>query len=182
MTIFYASTVTLLVIATIVLVTIAVAKSGSRKDDGITRTIYKVRTFYFAALSLCIVIVLVLTLGTEAVPYPSFQTGEADLKVDAIGTTWNWELERTELPVGKVIEFHVRSEDVTHGFGIYDENGRLLTQVQAMPGYTNKLRYRFEKPGIYHVLCMEYCGRAHHMMMTEFRVMRNGNGNGGVEE
>ena len=74
------------------------------------------------------------------------------------------------VPVGKIIEFDVTSGDVNHGFGIYDDDGHLLAQTQAMPGYTNRLRYRFEKAGVYHVLCMEYCGFAHHLMTTTIHV------------
>jgi len=75
-----------------------------------------------------------------------------------------------EIQAGKLVEFRVTSVDVTHGFGIYDSTGRLLTQTQAMPGYVNRLRYRFEKPGEYTVLCIELCGMAHHSMRGNFKV------------
>lgn len=71
---------------------------------------------------------------------------------------------------GKLVEFRVTSLDVTHGFGVYDASGRLLTQIQAMPGYVNRLRYRFAQPGNYTVLCMELCGMAHHAMRGSFKV------------
>ena len=40
-----------------------------------------------------------------------------------------------------------------------------------MPGHTNRLAYTFTQPGKYRVLCLEYCGLAHHGMMTEFEVV-----------
>lgn len=76
----------------------------------------------------------------------------------------------TVMPVGALVEFRVTSRDVNHGFGIFDPEHTIIAQVQAMPGYVNRLRFRFEKPGTYTVLCMEYCGLAHFIMRTSFEV------------
>lgn len=75
-----------------------------------------------------------------------------------------------ELPLNKLIEFRVTSLDVNHGFAIYDSTMRLITQVQAMPEYVNRLRYKFKKPGFYKVICLEYCGIGHPVMQTSFTV------------
>jgi len=76
------------------------------------------------------------------------------------------------VPAGATIEFRVTSLDVNHSFAVFDQNGVLVGQTQAMPGYVNRLRLRFEKPGRYEVLCLEYCGLAHHAMSTAFNVFR----------
>jgi cytochrome c oxidase subunit II len=34
----------------------------------------------------------------------------------------------------------------------------------------NRLVYTFARPGRYRVLCLEYCGLAHHGMNSEFEV------------
>jgi cytochrome c oxidase subunit 2 len=47
---------------------------------------------------------------------------------------------------------------------------QMLAQIQAMPGFTNKVRHRFTEPGKYKILCMEYCGLAHHGMVADFDV------------
>lgn len=75
-----------------------------------------------------------------------------------------------ELPSGALIEFRVTSLDVNHGFGVYGPDGRLVAQIQAMPGYVNRLRVRLDPPGIYRILCLEYCGLAHHAMKAEVTV------------
>lgn len=93
------------------------------------------------------------------------------IEVQAKGHQWYWEISQTEFPVGKQIEFQVTSADVNHGFAIYDTNMKIITQTQAMPGVTNVLRHTFEKPGTYKILCLEYCGVAHHSMMTELHVV-----------
>lgn len=93
------------------------------------------------------------------------------VEVQAKGYQWYWELSKTELPVGKTIEFRVTSADVNHGFAIYGPDMKILTQTQGMPGVTNVLRYTFEQPGTYRILCLEYCGVAHHTMMTELHLV-----------
>jgi cytochrome c oxidase subunit 2 len=47
---------------------------------------------------------------------------------------------------------------------------RIVAQTQAMPGYTNVLRYTFTEAGTYRVLCLEYCGAAHHVMAADIKV------------
>ena len=62
------------------------------------------------------------------------------------------------------VRFDVTSADVNHGFGIYTREGRLVAQTQAMPGYVNRLRLQFDRPGTYRVMCLEFCGLSHHVM------------------
>ena len=75
------------------------------------------------------------------------------------------------VPSRALVEFRVTSLDVNHGFGIYTPGGTLLAQTQAMPGYVNRLRMRFDRPGRYPVLCMELCGMEHHGMRGVFDVV-----------
>jgi cytochrome c oxidase subunit 2 len=67
------------------------------------------------------------------------------------------------VPAGPV-RIEVSSVDVNHGVGIYSPDGVLIAQVQAMPGKTNILETELDEPGAYQLLCMEYCGLAHHQM------------------
>ncbi len=95
------------------------------------------------------------------------------VQVNATGAQWYWEIDTTEIPLGKTVVFNVKTTDVNHGFGVIDANGTLLAQTQAMPGYTNKVKYVFDKPGKYRVICMELCGTGHHSMQDEFTVIAN---------
>lgn len=76
----------------------------------------------------------------------------------------------SRLPAGRRIEFRVASGDVNHGFGIYDPQGVLVAQVQAMPDYTNVLYFTFSKPGTYTIRCLEYCGVDHSDMHQSLEV------------
>ena len=80
------------------------------------------------------------------------------------------------LPLNELIEFRVTSLDVNHGFAIYDANNQLIAQTQAMPGYVNRLRWKFTSPGKYNILCLEFCGMAHQGMRSSFTVKKKKNG------
>jgi hypothetical protein len=53
---------------------------------------------------------------------------------------------------------------------LYDEQRQMLTQIQAMPGFVNKVRHRFTVPGNHQSLCLEYGGLAPHGMVAAFTV------------
>jgi len=75
-----------------------------------------------------------------------------------------------ELAANELVEFRVTSFDVNHGFAIYTKSGQLIAQTQAMPGYVNRLRWKFNELGTYSILCLEYCGMAHQIMRSSFTV------------
>lgn len=104
-------------------------------------------------------------------PWPhAVPAGPGVVPVHVRASMWAWELDRVELPIGVPVVFHATSTDVNHGFGVFDPGGRLLFQTQAMPGWVNKVAWTFTESGRYRVLCLEYCGLAHHGMMAEFEV------------
>ena len=90
--------------------------------------------------------------------------------MNVTGHQWFWEFEPKTVRAGSPVIFNVHAGDVNHGMGIYDSDKRLLFQVQAMPGYVNRVEHTFEKPGTYQILCMEFCGIAHHVMITDLAV------------
>ncbi|AUQ55106.1 cupredoxin domain-containing protein [Phaeobacter inhibens] len=118
-----------------------------------------------------VVLGVIVSVGSlRSWPHALASTGDA-LEVSVSGGQWWWDIDTTEIPVGKPVNFNVTTEDVTHGMGIYDSELTLLTQVQAIPGYTTKVTYTFTEPGSYQLLCMEFCGVAHHDMVNEFEVV-----------
>jgi len=93
-----------------------------------------------------------------------------DTVIRAVGHQWRWQLDRDTVRAGDLVEFHVTAQDVNHGFAIYRGKNDLIAQTQSMPGYVNKLQVRFAEPGDYEVLCLEYCGVAHHGMRAVIKV------------
>ncbi len=163
---------TVIVIAVAIFVT---RRSRTHKADGYA-TVYRARPYYAAGLMGALAILLLVTLAKT--PYRRSASEAPALTIDAAAWMWGWEFQvdgvraasPLVLPVGELVEFAVSARDVNHGFGIYDPQGRLVAQTQAMPGYVNRLRVRFEERGTYQVLCLEYCGLGHSVMITRFTV------------
>ena len=95
---------------------------------------------------------------------------EGAVKIQVEGRQWLWTLSQDSVTVDDTVVFEVTAGDVNHGLGVYDPNMRLLGQTQAMPGYVNSLQITLREPGMYKLLCLEYCGTAHHAMMSNFEV------------
>jgi cytochrome c oxidase subunit 2 len=152
---------------------VAVGASDELADYGpVLASVYRARTWLFGLAVIVLIGVNYDTLGklpyVSSMSTPSAAAGI--LPVDAVGEQWAWSIKPNAFRVGQTAEFHVTSKDVNHGFAIYDPEMRIVAQVQAMPGYTNVLRYTFKEPGVYRVLCLEYCGVAHHEMNAEINV------------
>ncbi len=112
--------------------------------------------------------VLVFAITIFFVPYDpvkTFELGKPQLKVTVIASQYNWNISQYTLPSAVLIEFDVTSTDVNHGLGIFTPDMVLYAQVQAMPGYVNKLLVVFDKPGRYIIHCLEYCGPDHSAMV-----------------
>ncbi|WP_138416235.1 cytochrome C oxidase subunit II [Aquibacillus sediminis] len=105
-------------------------------------------------------------------PFERAEGKGAPLDVYVEAVQFGFEVSEEKLQVGDYVAFHVTSSDVNHGFGLYDENMNIVAQTQAMPEYTNTVYYQFEKPGTYTILCLEYCGVAHHVMSKEITVTK----------
>ncbi|MFN3655184.1 MAG: alpha/beta hydrolase, partial [Candidatus Nitrosotenuis sp.] len=67
---------------------------------------------------------------------------------------WYFEPAEVEIPAGSVVDIYLTSGDVIHGFQIDNTNVNLM----AIPGTVAYARYKFDKPGVYHIVCHEYCG------------------------
>ncbi len=176
----YGATFFVLGAAAIVFIALFIFFQSSEQEEteSVTKKVYAVRKIYFFVL----LIVLLGTFSFTLPKAPYFRGDEAEVVVKVTGKMWYWEVEPIKnaryeggeliIPAGKLVEFRVTGGDVTHGFGIYTKDGRILTQVQAMPNYVNKLYYTFKKPGDYEVLCLEYCGFAHHNMFLKIKVVQ----------
>lgn len=135
--------------------------------DDVAPGAYRVRGILFWVALIAGVLIAYKTL----VPWPHTAAPEqASRSVRINSAQWSWTLPEGPINVGDRVDFTVESADVNHGFGLYSPEGKLVTQVQAMPGFINKVSYTFTAPGKYKVLCMEYCGLGHHRMDAELLV------------
>lgn len=92
--------------------------------------------------------------------------------VEITGHRWWWEVryptsEGNDLPVvtanevhipaGKTVLFVVRTADVIHSFWLPNLGGK----IDLIPGHTNRLHLRADRPGAFRGQCAEFCGAQH---------------------
>ncbi len=100
---------------------------------------------------------------------------EADaLRIEVVGEQWWWRVRYLDadggsdfataneirVPVGRPVELLLRSADVIHSFWVPVLAGKL----DMIPGRTNRLRVRADRPGRFRGQCAEYCGGPHAAM------------------
>lgn len=180
----YAAIISFIVGAIVVGIVIFLILTSNPEEDQpkASQRVYKVRKIYFIGLLIVAASALAFTL--RALPYTASASSDPTHKVGIVAMQWAWimgngslpedisEFQGTPqitLPPRVPIEFQVTSRDVNHGFGIYNMKGEMLLQTQAMPGYVNRLIHTFEE-GEYTILCMEYCGLPHGIMVSTIHV------------
>ena len=118
------------------------------------------RLFY----AMIVVLLFAFFVAVSGAPYPEHSAPDTIIGVKA--KMFQFEMTKDSISPGALVEFRVTTEDVTHGFGVYDSVGKIIGQVQVMPKYMSRLRLRFPQSGKYPVLCLEYCGPLHHQMQS----------------
>ncbi len=78
---------------------------------------------------------------------------------------WEW-TPVLRLKEGVQYTIHLSSKDVNHGFSLYPVN----LNFQVVPGYDYALRMTPNKAGDFRIICNEFCGIAHHVMVGKVLV------------
>lgn len=175
-----------LVLAAIVLIVfLAVALSSRRPREVPPLAIQRTRLGFLVLL--CLVLLPALGFTLVKLPYELWAGEVPDHVVFVVGKQFAFAVSESpvtsdeqwqratmappvEVQAGSLLELRATSLDVNHGIGIYDPDGVLIAQVQAMPGYVNRLRVRLERPGRYNILCLELCGNSHSGMRGVLQV------------
>lgn len=152
----------------LVFATVAASTRSATPFPRVQAVGYWIRRRWLAFLAALLVVVV--GSSWAALPYAS-GSGEGRTVVKVTAGQFYWAFSPSRVPVGTRVRFEVVSRDVNHGFGLYDPGGELVTQAQAMPGYTNRVDYTVSRAGLYRVLCLEYCGVDHHLMEGAFTVL-----------
>jgi cytochrome c oxidase subunit II len=82
-----------------------------------------------------------------------------------MGRMWSW---YPVLKLKKGVEYtlHLSSIDVNHGFSLYPVN----INFQVVPGYDYGLKIVPSEAGDFGIICNEFCGVGHHMMLGKVLV------------
>lgn len=112
-----------------------------------------------------------------AVLYFNLRTPPQDAtEIYVVGKQWMWKLQHMEgvreinqlhIPVNKDIKLVMTSQDVIHSFFV----PAFRIKQDVLPGRYTTVWFRATKPGVYHLLCTQYCGTLHSGMIGEVTVM-----------
>ena len=113
---------------------------------------------------------LALLLGTIFfTPYGESAPPGAQV-VDVEARQFAFSIDPGTVKAGEPVEFRLTTTDVNHGFGVYTEDDEFVLQAQVVPDVVTNLVHTFDEPGLYKVLCLEFCGLNHHGMVAQFEV------------
>lgn len=99
-------------------------------------------------------------------------SAEDTQRIEVVGEQWWWRVtyagadgtvtsaNEIRIPVGRNVEFTLKSADVIHSFWVPSLGGK----VDMIPGRTTQLWLAAGKPGVYRGQCAEYCGGPHSLM------------------
>ena len=76
------------------------------------------------------------------------------------GRMWAWE-PILRLRANTEYTLHLSSLDLNHGFALYPLN----INFQVVPGYDYGLKILAKEAGEFRIICNEYCGAGHHLML-----------------
>ena len=78
---------------------------------------------------------------------------------------WSW-YPILKLKEGATYTLHLSSLDMNHGFSLYPVN----INFQVIPGYDYGLQVTPNKSGDFRIICNEFCGIGHHLMVGKVLV------------
>lgn len=87
-------------------------------------------------------------------------------EVHYVARMWAFEPSVLRVPTGSTLDIYAVTKDVTHGLLIAGTNVNLM----LVPGAVANGRVHFDKPGVYTIVCHEYCGRNHQNMNARIEV------------
>lgn len=158
-----------------------------RRDDELPKQTHGNNRLELTWTLIPTVIVLVLFVFTmQAQDKVLDQSGEADVDITVTAFQWSWRftyegtgaeivgspetIPEMVVPVGQTIRVKLISADVVHSFYV----PQTLFKRQAIPGTENEFDLTFEKEGLYHGQCTQFCGLQHPDMVFRVRVVTQG--------
>lgn len=120
---------------------------------------------FYGWIGFLVVVAVSLHLLTAwQLPWVHWEFNKANIKPDkevVVGIKDNqFKLpeEGINIKEGEIVKFKVLSDDLTYGFGVFNEDGAMSFQMQVTPGHSNETIWIFSKGGKYSIRCTEYAG------------------------
>lgn len=164
----------------VVIAALAFAMMHRRRRSGSVLTVDAPQeqrsTRWIVAATAATVGVLFLFLGVDLATSRSLgaMQHEPALRVRVTGTQWWWRIEYLDslpnrtlvtanelhIPVGRVVELELETNDVIHSFWMPALGGKR----DMIPGQKNRLWLQADSAGVYRGECAEFCGQQHAKM------------------
>jgi cytochrome c oxidase subunit II len=90
----------------------------------------------------------------------------AGADVYLLARMWQW-YPALRLKEGVSYTLHISSMDVLHGFSLVPVN----VNLEIVPGYDYALRVEPNRAGDFRIICNEFCGIGHHLMIGKIEVV-----------
>lgn len=104
-------------------------------------------------------------------------SGQKPLEIHVVAKQWMWkvqqpngtrEINEIHAPVDRPVRLVMTSQDVIHSLFL----PALRMKQDVLPGRYTYLTFNAERPGVYHLLCAEFCGTDHSLMTGRFVLMQ----------
>jgi cytochrome c oxidase subunit II len=158
-----------------------------RRNDELPRQTHGNNRLELAWTAIPLVIVLFLFVATiQAQNKVLDPVAQPAVRVTVTAFQWSWRfayegtgaevigspehIPELVVPVGQPVRVKLVSADVVHAFYV----PQTLFKRQAIPGFTNEFDLTFEKVGLYHGQCTQFCGLQHPDMVFRVRVVTQG--------
>lgn len=125
---------------------------------------------YLVGGGIALPLIVVLTLSGLTITTLDVTARRGDVQIDLTGHQFWWEVRypgteavtanEIHIPAGERVRFTLRSADVIHSVWV----PALAGKIDMVPGHTNHLVVKADKPGTYRGQCAEFCGLQHARM------------------
>ncbi|ATY86324.1 cytochrome C oxidase subunit II [Kyrpidia spormannii] len=95
-----------------------------------------------------------------------YQVGPNEYRAVMIAQMFMYQPNNVTVPAGSTVHFEVTSPDVVHGFEIPGTNVNLMVVPGHITEYTATFRNKMDRV----IVCNEYCGSGHQVMLGRFVV------------
>jgi cytochrome c oxidase subunit II len=154
-----------------------------RRDDELPKQTHGNAKLELLWTGIPLALVLFLFVVTVRAQHIVLSDPPSRVTIDVTAFQWSWQFDyegsdmqvvggpghvpEMVVPVGVPIHLKLRSSDVVHSFYV----PRALFKRQAIPGITNEFDMNFQRVGIYHGQCAQFCGLAHDQMLFRVKVV-----------
>lgn len=92
---------------------------------------------------------------------------DGSVRVTMVAARYGFFPRNVTVPAATPVTFRWATLDVLHG--VHAEGTNMATMI--VPGFVSQLRTVFPKPGVYQVICNEFCGVGHDYMWSQLTVV-----------